>query len=187
MNTPDDYCSVCDNKGSWHRSIDTRDVAGYPCDVCGRSYDPAELQRINENEVNRCKGSGFDRVKDSPYEAAIFDAWVRENRPSIGFNGGIGTLKGLLNRDVVNGDPDITYLSQDIVEPSERDWFVASTVIQWLGTPCGRAFLMEAQRDGRARFDEYMKQRNAQHLREMAELSIMTPAKPLEVLPSTSP
>lgn len=62
-------------------------------------------------------------------ERSFARLWESENNPPVYLNSGIGVLAHLV--------PDMT----------QRDATVAATVIQWLGTNCGQAFLREVERD----------------------------------------
>lgn len=72
-------------------------------------------------------GMSFNRFKNNPLEEAFAVAWEKENLP-----GGKGVLDYLLAANV-------NFPKQG--EVSERDRVVAATVIQWLGSECGRYFI----------------------------------------------
>ena len=72
------------------------------------------------------KGLHTHRFKDNPEEKRFADAWSRQN-----YNGRhLGYL-------LCCGD------QQHAPAPSDRDEQVAATVIQWLGSPVGQAFLRD--------------------------------------------
>jgi hypothetical protein len=74
-------------------------------------------------------GMGKHRLQSCPTEAAMTLAWQAENdQPGRSAK----TLEYLL-------DPD----NKGRIDLSDRDWVVAGTVIQWLGTPVGQSFLHE--------------------------------------------
>lgn len=60
------------------------------------------------------------RLKQNPREREFMQAWLKES-----------VLPYILS----------THDANHPVDPSERDWVVAATVIQWLGSPVGQAFL----------------------------------------------
>lgn len=74
----------------------------------------------------RYMGHRYERVTNMPREAAIVDAWRR-------YFSGIGS-----------GTPD--HKLEQIIgsKPSERDWFIASTIVQWLATNVGQCTLSDA-------------------------------------------
>jgi hypothetical protein len=76
------------------------------------------------------QGKSFHRTKREPLEKCLAQAWEKANTQS----GVATTLAYLL-------DPEHPH-SPDV--PTDRDWEVASTVIQWLGSPVGQGFLKEA-------------------------------------------
>lgn len=81
----------------------------------------------------RCK------IKDNQgtIELAYQKQWENENTKSHCLNLGSTRLGLLLNNE---------RLGNLRSKPTKRDYKVAATVIQWLGTNCGRAFLDDVQR-----------------------------------------
>lgn len=74
------------------------------------------------------KGLHIHRFKDNPEERRFADAWLDQNKHG-------NNLAHLLDdRRVHQGFPPT---------PSDRDYVVAATVVQWLGSPVGRSFLEE--------------------------------------------
>lgn len=80
---------------------------------------------------SRFRGLSSHRYKDNPLERTFAKLWERINTLPSG-PAALDYLMDLLNR----GTPDPSI--------SDRDWLVASTVIQWLGSPVGQNFLFEA-------------------------------------------
>jgi hypothetical protein len=78
---------------------------------------------------SKFKGKSFRRTEREPLEKSFAQAWERTNT----LRGSASTLAYLL-------DPEHPHAPAD---PSERDWEVASTIVQWLGSPVGQAFLEE--------------------------------------------
>ena len=72
------------------------------------------------------RGLGAHRCKYNPEEKAFADAWTASNG---------NTLANLLDqRDDVRGK---------LPQPTDREAVVAATVVQWLGSPVGQAFLRD--------------------------------------------
>lgn len=69
-------------------------------------------------------GLNTHRFKQNPEEKRFSDAWVEQQQGK--------TLAYILDPKPGNGYPP---------DPSDRDEVVGATVIQWLGSPVGQAFL----------------------------------------------
>jgi len=82
---------------------------------------------------NQFLGISEHRLDREPLEKRFAEAWQRLNDTS---NSGRGksTLDYLMDKD-----------SRGVPDPplTDRDWLVASTVIQWLGSPVGQCFISE--------------------------------------------
>jgi hypothetical protein len=98
--------------------------------------------------------TGFktDRIEDAVpedwklWEKSFSEVWKRKNKPCAGVNYGHGMLQDIMLGIVVyqkpkDFDPWMT--------PRERK--ICATLIQWLGTNCGRSFLYEVQNEARRR------------------------------------
>ena len=87
-------------------------------------------------------GYAHYRCEFNPREKAFFEQWMKENSPNPAINAGHGILQDLFF------EPDKNSLSMRhghfVHIMNERDRMIAATVIQWLGTNCGMAFLYEA-------------------------------------------
>ena len=74
-------------------------------------------------------GVNHKRIVKEPMEARFVQTWrdinKDDDRPTLAY---------LL-------DPEHPHVPD---EPSERDWEVAGTVVQWLGSPVGQGFVMDA-------------------------------------------
>ncbi len=69
-------------------------------------------------------------------ERIMLKRWRAENKRVPGTNGGRGVLEIIVSED------------NDAAAPlTQRDATVAATVIQWLGTNCGRCFLEQCERE----------------------------------------
>lgn len=78
--------------------------------------------------MKKIVGLNTHRLNSNPEEKAFADAWAKRNT-------GRNNLPYLLdNRKVHTGYPP---------DVSDRDHVVAATLIQWLGSPVGQAFLEE--------------------------------------------
>jgi hypothetical protein len=53
----------------------------------------------------------------------------------------VESWKAYLKRKIGSGGPDITMSAIIGDEPTPRDWYVATSVIQWLATNCGMSVL----------------------------------------------
>ena len=73
------------------------------------------------------KGLHSHRFRDNPEERMFAEAWAKANEQGH-------TLAYLLHVGNQTGRP---------LEPSDREHVVAATVVQWLGSPVGQAFLGE--------------------------------------------
>lgn len=82
------------------------------------------------------EGYQFERTKTDELEKAFSDAWKKENRYRPGINFGEGLLQDLFMQRTKF--TDYCHLR---INPVHR--YIAATVIQWLGTNCGFAFLQE--------------------------------------------
>lgn len=71
------------------------------------------------------KGLHAHRLKDNPEERRFAEAWAKHDELGQ-------SLRWLLHRGDQGGIPD---------EVSVRDEIVAATLMQWLGSPVGKAFL----------------------------------------------
>jgi len=81
------------------------------------------------------------------YPERIFaELWEQENKRDPAINFGNTALESILNT-IPWRERYLSLATPKPVTPiSQRDADVAATVIQWLGTSCGKAFLDEAER-----------------------------------------
>lgn len=97
----------------------------------------ANDEKINSEHV----GIRPQRCNDNPREKAFMEHWLKENRTG---RSGPGILQSLFidspaNFSLSNG--------KVIIEMTNRDRQIAATVIQWLGSNIGFAFLVESLSD----------------------------------------
>jgi hypothetical protein len=89
------------------------------------------------------RGYYYERTKHNPLEKALADGWEKENIPQAGRNYGHGLLQDLFmerERPFIRSAKPIHRITDD-----ER--MIAATVVQWLGTNCGRSFLEECMKE----------------------------------------
>lgn len=114
---------------------------------CYRSDEPREADRLCEcpiciakaalaNEEDwRFMGYSPERRFSMPRELAIVEAWKHYFKRSAGrANGTSEPLDGMLAQ----------VLGVDADSVSARDWYVATTVVQWLATNVGQCVLLDA-------------------------------------------
>lgn len=118
---------------------------------------PAELRSFQPQRLRKFTEANAERV----YVAR----WLRENRRQFSWNRGFSLLEWILCPD-----------GRDVPLPvSRRDARVATSIIQWLGTNCGRNFIAEAERKIAAleevqslrRTDEWKRKREAERQAQM--------------------
>jgi hypothetical protein len=102
--------------------------------AAGRLLEPEWPKPSAKRKPMKKKYKGLHeyRFKDNPEEKRFAKAWEKQNVP-LG-TGGSSTLAYLLNTGENQHHPP---------EPSERDYVVSATVIQWLGSPVGQQWLEE--------------------------------------------
>lgn len=118
------------NEGECYRRVDNPDFKE-PCD-CSICIAKAAL----ENEEDwRFMGWNPERRFSMPRELAMVEAWKHYFKRSAGkANGTSSPLDGLL----------AGILGVDADSVTERDWYVATTVVQWLATNVGQCVLFDA-------------------------------------------
>jgi hypothetical protein len=82
------------------------------------------------------------------WEQAFAAIWERENKEQPGINYGMGLLQ-----DLMIGTHKYEFRWEGDFDPwlSDRERKICATLIQWLGTNCGRSFLHEVQREATRR------------------------------------
>lgn len=111
------------------------------------------ITEVISNEIiklgRKHKGYMHERTSNlfHDLEKDFYNQWKRDNKPKPGINYGFGLLQDLFC--IPEDDPlRIRFRKskgQKIVI-NNRDKYVVATVIQWLGTNCGMAFLGEVLR-----------------------------------------
>jgi hypothetical protein len=89
-----------------------------------------------------------DRLSHAPEEIYL-RRWIKEQERQPGHNGGFGLLELLLSPTRVPSPkfPGYSHRPYYVPPVSQRDAEVAATVIQWLGTNCGRCFMEQCERE----------------------------------------
>lgn len=109
-------------------TIKNREDCTYCCDPEASRPKPCPCPKciatraLEETHSWRFKGARHYRVKTDIRERKLFEAWSRFATDHF--------LSGILD--------------QEGVLPTPRDWFVASTIIQWLGSNVGISILTES-------------------------------------------
>ncbi len=100
--------------------------------------DSKEISRLGKQNI------GFKHERTqwefSEMEKALSEYWQEENIARSWINFGYGSLQDLFFSHTGN------FFRPHKMETriTNRDRFIVATVIQWLGTNCGRGFLIEA-------------------------------------------
>lgn len=81
-------------------------------------------------------GLFVDRIEFNQREKAFHLNWMKENRPDSGINNGNGILQDLF----IN---QLRYNKVSLHMITDHERMIVATVIQWLGSNCGMAFLEE--------------------------------------------
>lgn len=83
----------------------------------------------------------YERTLHNPLEAALASAWENQNKERHHINFGFGILQDLFMERGKH-----TWDTKCVHEVTDSERMVAATVIQWLGSNCGRSFYEEALR-----------------------------------------
>lgn len=132
----DDYCT-CEPK--------IPASLGEQCRACRHKELVNRLRRIFE-PIHRTINP--DRLGNIA-EAIYFRRWVAQQERIPWLNSGRGTLENVLTPTRVerNGWNRFTGDPAYVPPISQRDAEVAATLMQWLGTSCGRGFVWECERE----------------------------------------
>lgn len=110
-----------------------------PCDVCQARRARDSIDKVIDPKPRTLHP---DRLVNQA-ELVYYELWCKENERVQCVNGGYTLMEHLLCPSDKKKNP-ITHRSQP--DPvSQHDMEVATTVIQWLGTNCGRAFIAKAE------------------------------------------
>lgn len=108
------------------------------CPVCEVRKAMAAVEQVRQPVIRSLRPQRLNYA-----ELVYFEAWVAINKQCTSRTGLLETLM----RQIGTTSAVAEYVSQ-------RDMDVASTVVQWLGTNCGRAFVEQCEREWAARREE---------------------------------
>jgi len=125
-------------------------------------YDDQRQLELPKTYNNR--GHRYERTQfpSGDLEKAFADQWEEENEERRGINYGQGLLQDLfIERRSV--------LTQWTTVISRRERWIAATVIQWLGTNCGFAFLIRCLNKCGYSIEETTQRDNVRNMRSLKE------------------
>lgn len=122
-----------------------------PCEVCQARRAMDALNRVINPRPRTLQPS---RLKNEA-ERVYYELWEKENERHSRINGGFTLIEHLLHGEPVNRNPLTRRESPPPV--SQHDMTIATTVIQWLGTNCGRCFISSAEKEIEKRRAERVK------------------------------
>jgi hypothetical protein len=105
----------------------------YLCDACRARKARDQIEGVLDPEYQGLHPSRLTGLAEFIYVAL----WRKENKRLSYLNNGFGLLELILKPEGAKRVPHV----------SQRDADVATTVIQWLGTNCGRCFIDTAEKE----------------------------------------
>jgi hypothetical protein len=133
----DAHDKLCDFVDTGHYCTDGDCTREDP--KCDHMHAIVGIVKLREALMPRHVGAHASRVRSGDAERVYAEEWARENAPESGRNGGHMTLELLPDETPdVSSSPLFSRVPPMI---SQRDAFVAATVIQWLGTNVGGSFV----------------------------------------------
>lgn len=141
----------CDNfymENSFYCPV-TRRTIHHPEDVgtvqpdCPRKFEhlrsALSLDKTRQKRLFELEHESYspERLKYGVEERVFLERWKKRNRRVPGINRGYTLLEHILCK----GDQAFPE------QVSQRDAYVAASVIQWLGTNCGKAFLADCEEE----------------------------------------
>jgi len=121
--------SILFHNGECYRQDEPDNPAPCECPIC-----IAKAALENEEDW-RFMGWKPERRASMPRELAMVEAWKHYFKRSAGkADGTCAPMDGLLAQ----------ILGVEVESVTERDWYVATTVVQWLATNVGQCVLMDA-------------------------------------------
>lgn len=114
-----------------------------PCDVC-----QARRARDALNQVIDPKPLTLhpNRLKTAS-ERIYYELWCKENERHRAINSGYTLIEHLLHPECDFERNSFGGYKRPPQPVSQHDMTIATTVIQWLGTSCGRGFIEQAERE----------------------------------------
>jgi len=96
-------------------------------------------------------GNRYQRTKSFSPEKIFADEWEKINKRKHGYDRGRGALESLISPPFFDlpielKQSDCTVEEIMIDKITQRDAFIAATIIQWLGTKVGKCFLENCER-----------------------------------------
>ena len=131
------------NETAWKDCFgyDSDEQSECDCEVCIARRAIDKLQQLADpvvRSLHEGRNTGAERV--------FFEAWVSENTRKSGINSGLTIIEAILATKFRSGPlPGLSEPVRPFV--SQRDMDVATAVIQWLGTNCGRCFVDKCERE----------------------------------------
>lgn len=108
----------------------------HPAEPCECAVCIAKAALEGEEEW-RFMGHNPMRTKTMPREAAMIDAWRHYFKHAAGkASGNSAPMDAILSQ--------ILFGSESPNEVTQRDWYVATTIVQWLATHVGQCVLFDA-------------------------------------------
>lgn len=125
-------CDLSDDEigGQKRRSLTDPDNN---CSTCAARQAIERILRVTEPRLETMHP---ERTVGPVPERIYLETWREENKRRSGVNGGYTVLEGILNPKLSQPAPPVT----------PHDSRVATTLIQWLGTNCGRSFIERCER-----------------------------------------
>lgn len=139
-------CCSCNEKGGIYRDKDGWFIP-CECNCCGKIGSQLVADKLNLSEENNNKGFHFDRVEFNAYEQAFYEEWADQNRPRHGINGSLSIVQSVISK-TVHKDAGLGFRFKPIPKSevaTERDYKVAASVIQFLGSNGGQYFLSKVE------------------------------------------
>jgi hypothetical protein len=110
------------------------------CDIdrpsCGDMHSRRALMLISNLIEPSHESLHTARQMHGDAEKVFAEQWKKQNERHSCVNGGSTAIENILNPDLSKRPPRVT----------QHDATIAATVIQWLGTSCGRCFMFECER-----------------------------------------
>lgn len=130
-------CEECEDDGGVGRDSDGSWYA-FECELCGRVASKRVIKELTDRDVQRAKGIDWERIHHEHCleERAWHEVWADRLRARPGQNFGRNLLENLVCRSPQGWYPWQRQRTKDDI-PSERDYEVAATVIQFLGSNGG--------------------------------------------------
>lgn len=142
-------CPHCEDRGGVWRKSPTYEFKAYECDCCGLIASDDYVAGLNARDLKRATGAHAERMSFNPYERAFHEQWLEKIRTPHFLNHGYNTLQLLLSRSRCSMDMFEAYRPVSEEErPTERDYYIAASIVQWLGSNMGRCFIEEATKRG---------------------------------------